>query len=390
MKKDFFKKGIAEIINENSLKSKLQSGKKLRIKMGVDPTSPDIHLGHAVGIRKLRQLQDKDHKIIFLIGDYTSKIGDPSGKKVTRPILSDNEIQQNAKTYFQQVGNILDVSKTEIRYNSEWYKKMGFNDLLQIAAKFTVAQILERDDFENRIKKGIDIGIHEMLYPIMQAYDSVILKADVEFGGNDQKFNMLAGRTLQRKMKQTPQDIVITKLLVGLDGKDKMSKSLDNYIGIVEKPETQFGKVMSISDKQILEYFELCTDEDIDAIKKYSDRLKKGENPRNVKAELAGKIVELYHGKKEAEKADKEFSKVFAKKELPSKIPEVKLSGSFKLPLLLIELRACDSSSEARRLITQNAVKIDGAKISDPGAKISLHKGMIIQVGKRKYYKISS
>ena len=388
MTNNFFEKGVAEIIDKKSLEQKLESKKKLRIKIGVDPTRPDIHLGHAVALRVLRKLQDAGHIIIFLIGDYTTKIGDPSGRNTTRPVLDDAEIKKNAKTYFDQVGLILDLKKTEVRYNSEWFSKMNFNDILQIAGKFTVAQIIERDDFEKRLKGGVDVGLHEMLYPLMQAYDSVILKADVEFGGTDQRFNILAGRDLQKKMGQAPQDIVLVGLLIGLDGKEKMSKSLDNYIGITESPKTMFGKTMSIPDSLIESYFELCTDVTSDDIKKHLDSMKKGKNPRDVKAELAEKIVELYHGKDKAGEAKEEFFKVFSKKELPSKIPTVNLSGDFELPLFLLELGATTSNSEARRLIAQGAVKIDGAKVTDPKSQIATHKDMVIQVGKQKYYKI--
>lgn len=388
MKIDFFEKGVAEIIDKKSIEQKLKSGKKLKIKMGFDPTRPDIHLGHAVGLRILRKLQDAGHTIIFLIGDYTTKIGDPSGRNTTRPILDDEEIKKNAATYFEQVGKILDVKKAQIRYNSEWFEKMNFNDILQLAGKFTVAQIIERDDFEKRLKNGVDVGLHETLYPLMQAYDSVVLEADVEFGGSDQKFNILAGRNLQKKMGQTPQDIVLVELLVGLDGKEKMSKSLDNYIGITEKPNEMFGKVMSLPDSMIGTYFNLCTDEPPKQIKKHLLDIKKGKNPRDVKALLAEKIVEIYHGKKPAEKAKEEFFNVFSKKELPKDIPMVEISGTFDLPLFLIELRAASSNSEARRLIEQGAVKVDGAKLTDFKSEIATHSGMIVQVGKKKFFKI--
>jgi len=388
MKNNFFEKGVVEIIEKESLELKLVSKRKLRIKIGVDPTRPDIHLGHAVALRVLKRLQDAGHTIIFLIGDYTTKIGDPSGRNSTRPILDDEEIKANAKTYFDQVGNILDLKKTEIRYNSEWFSKMNFNDILQLAGKFTVAQITERDDFEKRLKGGIDVGLHEMLYPLMQAYDSVVLKADVEFGGTDQRFNMLAGRVLQKKMGQAPQDVVMVGLLIGLDGKEKMSKSLDNYIGITESANSMFGKTMSIPDSLIESYFVLCTDETEAQIKKHIADMKAGKNPRDVKAELAEKIVEIYHGKKKAVEAKEEFFKVYSKKELPSDIPEVKISGTYTLPLFLIELGAVSSNSEARRLIEQGGLKIDDAKITDPKAEIATHPGMIVQVGKRKIYKI--
>lgn len=388
MKNNFFEKGVVEIIEKESLEQKLASKKKLRIKIGVDPTRPDIHLGHAVALRVLKRLQDAGHTIIFLIGDYTTKIGDPSGRNSTRPILDDEEIKANAKTYFDQVGNILDLKKTEIRYNSEWFSKMNFNDILQLAGKFTVAQITERDDFEKRLKGGIDVGLHEMLYPLMQAYDSVVLKADVEFGGTDQRFNMLAGRVLQKKMGQAPQDVVMVGLLIGLDGKEKMSKSLDNYIGITEPANSMFGKTMSIPDSLIESYFVLCTDETETQIKKHIADMKAGKNPRDVKAELAEEIVEIYHGKKKAGEAKEEFFKVYSKKELPSDIPVVKISGTYTLPLFLIELGAVSSNSEARRLIEQGGLKIDDAKITDPKAEIATHPGMIVQAGKRKIYKI--
>ena len=388
MKNNFFEKGVVEIIDKKSLEQKLKEKTKLRIKMGFDPTRPDIHLGHAVGLRILKKLQDAGHTIIFLIGDYTTKIGDPSGRNTTRPILDDTEIKKNAATYFEQVEKILDVKKAQVRYNSEWYEKMNFNDILQIAGKFTVAQITERDDFEKRLKNGIDVGLHEMLYPLMQAYDSVVLNADVEFGGTDQKFNILAGRDLQKKMGQAPQDVVLVSLLVGLDGKEKMSKSLDNYIGVTEDPQSMFGKTMSIPDSLIESYFALCTDETPAQIKKHMESMKAGKNPRDVKTELAMRIVEIYHDKKKAKEAKEEFLNVFSKRELPKNIPTVNLSGNYELPLFVIELGAAGSNSDARRLISQGAVKIDGTKVTDPKSQISTHSGMIIQVGKQKYYKI--
>jgi tyrosyl-tRNA synthetase len=388
MDKNFFERGIVEIINSDSLKKRMD-GKKLRIKMGLDPTKPDIHLGHAVGLWKLKKLQDAGHKIIFLIGDYTAKIGDPSGKNVTRPVLSDKEIKENAKTYIAQVGKILDTRKIEIRYNSEWFKKMNLADILQLIGKFTVAQIIERDDFSKRLKSGSDIGVHELMYPMMQAYDSVVLKADVEFGGSDQRFNILAGRDLQKKMGQLPQEVFLVKLLVGTDGKEKMSKSLDNYIGITEAPEVMFGKVMSIPDSAIAEYFFLATSLDDSEIKKYLDQLQKGENPRNIKMALAFEIVKLYHNQRLAERAKEQFIQIFSKHELPSDIPEVKIEkGNYNLSVLLVNLGAVSSNSEAKRLIEQGGVKIDEVKISDPKAEIGIIAGMIIQVGKRKFYKI--
>jgi tyrosyl-tRNA synthetase len=389
MEKEFFTRGVAEIIDEKSFKEKLASGKKLTIKMGFDPTRPDIHLGHAVGLWKLRELQDAGHKIVFLIGDYTTKIGDPSGRNTTRPVLDDKEIKENAKTYFEQVGKILDVEKAEVRYNSEWFSKMHFSDILVLAGKFTVAQIIERDDFQKRLQAGNDIGLHELLYPLMQAYDSVMLQADVEFGGTDQKFNLLAGRDLQRKLGQTPQDIMMVDLLVGTDGQHKMSKSLDNYIAIFDEPKEMYGKIMSIPDALMLNYFELATKiskQEIDSIKKELDE---GKNPRDIKMKLAFEIVRLYHGVAAAEDAQEEFIKVFSNRELPTDIPEVKIEyGNYQLADLLILLQAVESKSEARRLIEQGGLKIDETKIADPNSPIAVTKDMLIQVGKRKIYRI--
>lgn len=389
MHEEFFQKGISEIIDEKSLRQKLKSGKKLRIKYGVDPTRPDIHIGHAVSMWKLKELQDAGHTVIFLIGDYTTKIGDPSGRNTTRPVLTDKEIKENAKSYFEQASLILDLSKAEVRYNSEWLAKLTFNDILQIAGKFTVAQIIERDDFEKRLDAGNDVGLHEMFYPLMQAYDSVVLNADVEFGGTDQKFNILAGRELQKKMGQAPQDIILVKLLVGTDGKVKMSKSVDNYIGITEKPNSIFGKTMSIPDNMIIEYFSLATLMSIKEVEKMEAELESGANPRDLKMKLAEEIVGLYHGKEAAKSAKEEFVNVFSKKELPKDIPEVVIEeGTYDLPLFLVNLGAATSNSEARRLIEQGGLKIDETKITDWKAQIGAKKGMLIQVGKMKYYRI--
>lgn len=388
MNKEFFERGIEEIIEEKSFQEKLKSKKKMKIKMGFDPTCPDIHLGHAVGLLRLRELQDAGHKIVFLIGDYTTKIGDPSGRNSTRPILSDAEIKENARTYFEQAGKILDIYKAQVWYNSEWFSGMHFDDILSLAGKFTVAQIIEREDFTKRLKSSTDIGLHELLYPVMQAYDSVMIESDVEFGGTDQKFNMLAGRSLQKKMGQKPQDVVTVKILVGTDGKAKMSKSLGNYIGITEEPKSIFGKVMSIKDELIVEYFTLVTkisDAKIENIKK---ALKAGENPKKFKVELAEEIVKLFYNEKMAKSAREEFDNVFVKKELPSDISEVKLSGNYQIITLLSLLGAVESNSKARQLIGQGGIKIDSTKIQDPNAQISTHPGMIIQVGKLKYYKI--
>ena len=381
-------RGVAETIVKENLAKKLESGKKLRIKFGVDPTRPDIHLGHAVVLWKLKALQEDGHTIIFLIGDYTTKIGDPSGRNSTRPILTDDEIKANAKTYFEQVGKILDVSKTEVRYNSEWFEKMSFADILKIAGKFTVAQIIERDDFAKRLKDGSDIGLHEILYPIMQAYDSVELKADVEFGGMDQKFNILAGRELQKKMDQPVQDVVLMDLLVGTDGKIKMSKSVGNYIGITEEPNEIFGKVMSIPDELIKNYFQLCTPLNDGEITKILEQ----ENPRDQKMRLAKEIVALYHNEIDAEDAEEEFVKVFSNKEMPSEVREYKIDSlSLEEKLIDLLVNTCqltESRSEARRLIEQGGVKVNGEKIVEPEKIIRIEESVLLQVGPRNFMKI--
>lgn len=387
---DFFR-GVEEVINEESLSKKLTSGKKLRIKLGVDPTRPDIHLGHVVVLKKLKKFQDMGHQAIFLIGDFTTKIGDPSGKSKTRPMLTDEDIDRNTRTYLDQVGRILDVSKTEVRKNSEWFSGMNFSDILQIAAKFTVAQILERDDFEKRLKSGSDIGIHETLYPIMQAFDSVMLKADVELGGTDQKFNMLAGRSLQRKMGQEPQDVITTKLLVGLDGKEKMSKSLDNYIGVTESPDQQFGKIMSIPDELIIPYLNLVTDVPKEEIANIESAMKDGANPKEFKERLGREIVTMFHSGSEAVRAEENFKRVFRGKEQPDEMTTINLpAGSHRVVDLLARTGVSGSFSQSRRLIEQGGVSIDSAKISDPLAMISVYDGMVVRVGKYNFFQVKT
>lgn len=381
-------RGIEEIISGNSLQKKLDSGKKLKIKLGCDPSRPDIHLGHTVVLRLLKRFQDAGHQVIFLIGDYTAKIGDPSGRNKTRPILSDEEIKENAKTYAQQVSKILDISKAQIRYNSEWLKDLNLADLLAIISMFTVSGITERDDFQNRLRSGQEVGLQELLYPVMQAYDSVALKADIELGGTDQKFNFMAGRELQKKIGQDPQDIITTKLLVGLDGKEKMSKSLNNYVAITDSPEEMFGKIMSIGDDQIINYFELCTDLPTTTINDYQEKMAKGYNPRDIKYKLALEITKMYHSEIEAEAAGKKFDQVHQKKETPDDLPEVELKGEFTIVGLLGQLKLTGTNSEARRLVEQGGVKIDGVVIADTKEVIATHPGMVIQVGKRRFIKI--
>jgi tyrosyl-tRNA synthetase len=396
-----------EVIIKNDLEKKLNSGKKLRVKLGCDPSRPDLHLGHSIVLRKLKEFQDLGHQVVFIIGDYTGMIGDPSGKSKTRPALSKKEIRENAKSYFKQVGKILDVKKTEIRYNSEWFSKLNFEDILKLTSKFTVARILERDDFSKRLKSGIDIATSEMLYPIMQAYDSIIIKADVEIGGTDQKFNMLAGRDLQRKMNMPEQNVLTTPLLIGLDGKEKMSKSLDNYIGITEEPNSMFGKIMSISDEMILYYFKLLTEISDSKLKQIKIDLKDpSKNPRDLKAMLAREIVEIYHpsplpssstsssispsaSPSPSEEAEEEFNKIFRDRQKPSEIKSCKLqNSSYKLANLLVETKLSGSTSDARRLVQQGGVKVNDVIQKDFEKNIKTISGTTIQVGKRRFMRI--
>lgn len=381
---------VAEVVVASELSQKLKAGKKLRIKLGADPTRPDLHLGHSVVLSKLKEFQALGHTIIFLIGDYTGLIGDPSGKSKTRPQLSAAEIKKNAKTYLDQVGKILDTTKAEVRFNSEWYKDMSFAEVLKLTARFTVARILERDDFAKRYKSGNDIGLHELLYPVMQAYDSVALHADVELGGTDQKFNLLAARELQKKMGQVPQDIMTMQILVGLDGKGKMSKSLDNYIGISEAANEQFGKIMSLPDEQIIPYFELATEVPATEIGSMRKELARGRNPRDLKVRLGREIVTLYHGAAAAEKAAAEFTRVFSKKEKPAEMPEVAIApGEWTILEVLSQAKLISSKAAGRRLIEQGGVRVNDKIIKDWQLKIDVRPGIIIQAGKRKFIKVA-
>lgn len=388
MKKDLLTRNIEEIIFKKSLEQKIKSGKKLKIKLGADPTKPDLHLGHAITLKKLKEFQGIGHEVIFLIGDYTTKIGDPTGRNSARPILTDLEIKKNSKTYFDQVGKILDIKKTKICYNSEWFSKMNFADIISLMSKATLSQVSEREDFKARTKNGEDVGFHELIYPVMQGYDSVILNSDVEIGGFDQRLNMLMGRELMKKYGQIPQDILIMPLLIGTDGTMKMSKSLGNYIGLNDTPKDQFGKTMSIPDKLIDDYLVLTTDFTDIKISELRKQLKGGRNPKEVKEIIAENIVNQYHGKNEAKVAKEEFIKQFVKKETPDDVTKIKIFGSFDPATLLVNLKAVHSKSQARRLVEQGGVKIDGAKITDPNAVIAIRKDMIIQVGKRGYWQI--
>ena len=380
---------VEEILNQKSLIEKLQSGQTLRIKHGVDPTKPDLHLGHAVTLWKLKDFQDAGHTVIFLIGEYTTRIGDPSGRNTTRPVLTAAEIDANAKTYLEQVGQILDINKCEIRRNGEWFEQLNFADIIKLLAKVTVAQVIEREDFQARLQAGTDISMHEIIYPIMQGYDSVQLKCDVEIGGADQKLNMLMGRDLQRKFDQSEQDVMIMPLLLGTDGVKKMSKSLDNYIGIAEPAESQFGKVMSLPDNLMLNYWKLCTNLSEAELDKLAKELKSDINPRDIKVRLAKTIVTMYHDVAAADKAEADFVKTFQKNELPEDIPTVEIAlEPISIVDLLVATGLVDSKSEAKRMIEQKAVKIDQQLISDPDQQIHPQVDMVLQVGKRRFAKL--
>jgi len=367
------------------------SGTPLRVKVGLDPTAPDIHVGHAVVLRKLRQFQDLGHKAVLILGDYTARIGDPSGQDATRPVLSPEDIQDYAKTYFQQAGKILDTTaaRLEVRYNSEWLDKLRFADVLRLAGQMTVARMMERDTFALRLQKEIPIGLHEFLYPLIQAYDSVCVRADVELGGSDQTFNILCGRDIQRAYGQRAQVVVMMPLLVGLDGAEKMSKSKGNYVGITDEPNDMFGKVMSIADKLMGNYFALLTDLPADEISRLVDADK--THPRQAKATLARAIVGTYHGEPAAEAAAAEFDRVFSRRQTPSEMPEI-LLPSTRMTMGIVELvvRAgfASSNSEAGRLVKQNAVSVDGEKIAEIDAVVSVKAGQILRVGRRKFGRI--
>ena len=383
---EIIKYGIEEIIGEDNLIQKLKSGRKLKVKVGFDPTAPDLHLGHTVILRKMRQFQDLGHKVIFLIGDFTGKIGDPSGKNKTRPPLTDTEIKENAQTYADQVFNVLDKDKTVVDFNSRWGDKMTAADMIKLSAQSTIARMIERDDFSKRYKNNQPISIHEFLYPLMQGQDSVELEADVELGGTDQKFNLLVGRDLQKNKGMSPQTIITLPLLEGLDGIKKMSKSENNYIGISEDADQIFGKTMSIPDEIMFKWFDLLSLLPANEIKQIKKTVDEGSNPRDAKIVLAFELTERFTSVKEAETAKENFFKKFAKNELPSDIEEktVKHKGDYPLPNLLKDIGFASSTSEALRLISQGAVKIDQIKIDSKDFHVEPNTKKLIQVGKKK------
>tara|TARA_B110000444_G_scaffold49286_1_gene45175 strand:- start:221 stop:1408 length:1188 start_codon:yes stop_codon:yes gene_type:complete len=385
------KRGTDEILTESDLKKKLESGKQLIVKAGFDPTAPDLHLGHTVLLNKLRHFQELGHKVIFLIGDFTGQIGDPSGKNKTRPSLGAKELISNAKTYEKQVFKILKKELTEVKFNSEWCDKLGADGLIGLASKYNVARMLERDDFNKRYNANQSIAIHEFLYPLVQGYDSVALKADVECGGTDQKFNLLVGRELQRSYDQDPQVVLTVPILEGLDGTNKMSKSLDNFIGIDEKPNDMFGKIMSISDTLMWRWFELLSFISEKEIKKLKKDVEGGKNPRDVKFLLAEELVDRFHSEGEGNKCKEAFLQRFQKGQMPDDIASLSLkieSKSIPLVNLLKDSEMTSSTSEAMRLIKQGGVKIDSVKVDDPKLEIQKGSEAIYQVGKRKFLKI--
>jgi tyrosyl-tRNA synthetase len=386
------KRGVDELLIESEFAQKLarseKSGKPLRIKLGLDPTAPDLHLGHTVVLNKLRQLQDLGHQVIFLIGDFTSMIGDPSGRNVTRPPLTREQIEANAATYFKQASLVLDPGRTEIRYNSEWCDPLGARGLIQLASRYTVARMMERDDFTKRYKSGTPISVHEFLYPLMQGYDSVALHADLELGGTDQKFNLLVGRALQQDYGQEQQCILTMPLLEGLDGVEKMSKSKNNYIGITEPANTMFGKLMSISDVMMWKYYELLSFRSIQDLAQLKAEVEGGKNPRDAKVALAQEIVARFHSQQAAEDALADFVNR-SKGGIPDDVPEVSLSGApLGLPQLLKAANLCASSSEAMRMVDQGGVRIDGAVVSDKALQIQAGT-FVLQVGKRKFARVT-
>ena len=391
---EVLKRGTIEVISEEALLAKLSLGRPLRIKLGLDPTAPDIHIGNAIVLQKLRQFQDLGHEAILVIGDFTGLIGDPSGKSETRPALSPAEIEQNAKTYRDQYSLILDPSRARVVFNSQWLGPMKFYDVITLASRTTVHRILERDDFAKRYTERLPIHLHELLYPLCQAYDSVAIEADVELGGTDQKFNNLMGRELQRELGQDPQVVVLTPLLPGLDGVQKMSKSLGNAIGITDPPNEMYGKVMSLPDELMIPYFEYCTLAPLDEVRAIAARLSSGElHPRDVKKRLAREITARYHGDAAARGAEAEFERVFAARELPEEIAEVDFprdrlrNGVVRLIHLLVELGLADSNAEARRLVSQGGVTLDGKRINQD-VDVAVHDGSLVRVGRRRFARV--
>ncbi len=387
------RRGTAEIVPEEELVQKItrsvETGVPLNVKLGLDPSAPDIHLGHTVVLQKMKQFQDLGHQIIIIIGDYTGRIGDPTGKSEVRKQLTEEEVIANARTYQEQIFKILDPEKTKVVFNSEWLSPLTFKDVIELASKTTVARMLERDDFAKRYQSNQTISVHEFFYPLMQGYDSVALEADIELGGTDQKFNLLMARNLQKEYGQEPQVAVTMPILEGLDGVQKMSKSLGNYIGINEDPNEMFGKTMSIADDLMMRYFELVTEVDLDELERIRQSMKEGTNPRDIKIRLAKEIITVYHGQDAADRAEQEFLNVFAKNQLPEDISRFAVPAeSIWLPKLMALCDLVPSTSEGRRMIQQGAVKVDGEKFTDPKGEVVPVQDMVVQVGKRKFARL--
>ncbi len=384
------KRGAADIIPIEEFEERIKKGEKLRVKLGIDPTAPDIHLGFSVPLRKMRQFQDFGHTAVLVVGDFTAMIGDPSGRSKTRPPLTEEEVKKNMEQYKEQILKILKEDNLEFRYNSEWLGRLTSKDFIKLAAKTTVARILERDDFEKRMKENIPISLHEILYPLFQAYDSVAIRADVELGGTDQRFNHLLGRDLQREFGQRPQIVFLLPLLEGLDGKLKMSKSYGNYVGINEPPDQMFGKIMSIPDTLIMKYFTLCTDLDNEELEKIERSLKdKDVNPRDIKLDLAETIVRMYHSETAAKKAREKFIRVFSKRELPEEMEEVVYPEGERVWIVKV-IRSITglSSSDIRRVIKQGGLKIDGEKVTDTDLEIKVDREYAIKFGKKTFFRV--
>lgn len=393
-------KGAADYTDKKEIEAKLKKAQEenrpLRIKLGLDPSAPDLHLGHAVGLRKMKQLQDLGHEVIVIIGDFTGMIGDPTGKSKTRKQLTKEQVEENAKTYQEQLYKILNPDQTTVKFNSEWLGKMNFRDVIELTSKCTVARMLERDDFKKRYEGNMPISVHEFFYPLMQAYDSVAIKADLELGGTDQTFNVLMGRNIQKDYGQDPQITLFMPLLEGLDGVEKMSKSLGNYVGISEDPNTMYEKVMKVPDELIIKYYNLCTDVHPDEIEKIEQRLKNGENPRDIKMELAKEITTLYHNKELAQKAEEHFKTAFQKQEAPEDIPELQYKNEDNMQVgnalldTILTSGKYKSKGELRRLFEQGAVKLNGEKITDYKTITQIKNNDIIQIGKGNFFRIVS
>lgn len=390
---ELLKKGVEEIVPEEQLLAKLKksekSGKPLRIKYGIDPTGSEVHIGHLVPIRKMRQFQDLGHIGVIIIGDFTAQIGDPTGKSETRAALTAEQVKINSERYMEQLYTVLDKDKTEVRYQSEWFDKMGMANVIQLMGKFTLAQFLAHDTFRKRYENGLPLGMHEIMYPILQGYDSVAIEADIELGATEQKFNLLAGRDMQRYFKQEEQVAMMSPILMGTDGVNKMSKSLNNYIGVLDTPKNKYGKVMSIPDSLILNYFNYASDLDEVAIQEIKVRLDAGENPKNIKQQLAREVVKIYHGEETAIAEDKAFNEVFAKGKIPDDIPEFTFEDEkIWIVKLLTECDLCKTNGEAKRMLKQNAVSINSEKVKNSDLEIELNEELIIKVGKRRFAKI--